>query len=102
MPIETESRQEDKMSLVIGLHPNPSQTPQQILHDLETEYSAENLDTDVETAANLVRIKLDRKYIAAVAKIDSVGTIDEVRCVVPFSILADSLIGINPLTPQSI
>lgn len=89
---------ENKISLVVALHPNPSETPQQVLQDLETRFEAEHLDHKVDSVVNLVRVRLDSKHIQAIAEIDSVRSIEKALRSEFTSIKADVVLGTNTPT----
>ena len=63
----------EKISFVPGLHPNPSQTPEQVLETIRNNYGAEPLDERVK--GDTIRVNIDPALIPEVSKIDSVRTV---------------------------
>lgn len=73
-----------KKPFVLALHPNPSQSLQQVLELVQSSFGAENLDHEV--AGNAVRVNLDPAAIPEISRIDSIRTIAKVQKRVPFSV----------------
>jgi subtilisin family serine protease len=73
-----------KMPFVIELHPNPSQSPEQVLEQLRHSFGADPLHEEI--FGNTFRVKLDPAVLPEVAKIDSIRTVDNVLECAPFSV----------------
>ena len=87
---ETDSTQTEattgitKMPFVLALHPNPNQSPEQVLDVVRSSFGAEHLDDEI--AGNTIRVKLDPAVVSEVSRIDSIRTIANVRKHKPFSV----------------
>jgi hypothetical protein len=73
-----------KIPFILALHPNPSQSPEQVRELVRTSFGAEHSDDEI--VGDTIRVKLDPTVIPEVSKIDSIGTIDNVPECTPYSV----------------
>ena len=76
--VQTENTAEKvKMPFVLALHPDPKQSPEEVLTMIQSTFGAEHLDDAI--AGDTIRVKIDPASIPELSKIDSIRTIANVQ-----------------------
>ncbi|KAK4182781.1 peptidase S8 and S53 [Podospora australis] len=78
-----------KLPYIISLHPNPEETPEQILRQLEA-LGAEHLDDEI--VGDTIRVNLDPAVLPQAAAIDDVRAIENVLQHQPFTVRQRSIL----------
>ena len=74
----------EKVAFEVGLHPNPSQTPEQVLETIQARFGAERMDDRL--VGSKIRVRIDPSKIPEVAKMDSVRSLSTVKQHVLYSL----------------
>ena len=83
--IQTETTADKvKMPFILALHPDPKQSPEEVLTMIQNSFGAEHLDDEI--AGDTIRVKIDPANIPELSKIDSIRTIANVQKCTPFSV----------------